>query len=137
MEGLNRCLHLYFQRRCSRVGGGGQALQLAACSSGAAGSESHGPNPAASCSSPSCFFCSVGVFCLGVPLEGLFFVGSQLIATSHTGKIGVWNAVTKHWQVMKQLGIPSSVGGWLVTRSCIIAADLGLIKYNLEGGCYC
>ena len=40
-----------------------------------------------------------GVFHLGVPLEALFFVGNQLIATSHTGKIGVWNAVTKHWQV--------------------------------------
>ncbi|XP_066494701.1 SH3KBP1-binding protein 1 [Tiliqua scincoides] len=40
----------------------------------------------------------IGVFHLGVPVEGLFFVGSQLIATSHTGKIGVWNAVTKHWQ---------------------------------------
>lgn len=26
-------------------------------------------------------------------------MGNQLIATSHTGRIGVWNAVTKHWQV--------------------------------------
>ncbi|NXC78637.1 SHKB1 protein, partial [Anhinga anhinga] len=41
----------------------------------------------------------VRVFHLGVPVEALFFVGNQLIATSHTGKIGVWNAVTKHWQV--------------------------------------
>ncbi|NXV91584.1 SHKB1 protein, partial [Calonectris borealis] len=41
----------------------------------------------------------IGVFHLGVPVEALFFVGNQLIATSHTGKIGVWNAVTKHWQV--------------------------------------
>lgn len=40
-----------------------------------------------------------GVFSLNVPVEGLFFVGNQLIATSHTGKVGVWNAVTKHWQV--------------------------------------
>ncbi|XP_025889048.1 SH3KBP1-binding protein 1-like, partial [Nothoprocta perdicaria] len=40
----------------------------------------------------------IGVFVLGVPVEALFFVGNQLIATSHTGKIGVWNAVTKHWQ---------------------------------------
>lgn len=40
-----------------------------------------------------------GVFHLGVPVEALFFVGNQLIATSHTGRIGVWNAVTKHWQV--------------------------------------
>uniref|UniRef100_A0ACB8FFC5 SH3KBP1-binding protein 1 n=1 Tax=Sphaerodactylus townsendi TaxID=933632 RepID=A0ACB8FFC5_9SAUR len=40
----------------------------------------------------------IGVFHLGVPVEGLLFVGNQLIATSRLGKIGVWNAVTKHWQ---------------------------------------
>ncbi|KPP77171.1 hypothetical protein Z043_103430, partial [Scleropages formosus] len=40
----------------------------------------------------------IGVFSLNVPVEALFFVGNQLIATSHTGKVGVWNAVTKHWQ---------------------------------------
>ncbi|XP_057694702.1 SH3KBP1-binding protein 1 isoform X2 [Corythoichthys intestinalis] len=40
----------------------------------------------------------IGVFGLNVPVESLFFVGNQLIATSHTGKVGVWNAVTKHWQ---------------------------------------
>uniref|UniRef100_A0A3P8WDH9 SH3KBP1 binding protein 1 n=1 Tax=Cynoglossus semilaevis TaxID=244447 RepID=A0A3P8WDH9_CYNSE len=42
----------------------------------------------------------IGVFSLNVPVEALFFVGNQLIATSHTGKVGVWNAVTKHWQHM-------------------------------------
>uniref|UniRef100_A0A8C9JVW6 SH3KBP1 binding protein 1 n=1 Tax=Panthera tigris altaica TaxID=74533 RepID=A0A8C9JVW6_PANTA len=46
----------------------------------------------------------IGVFHLGVPVEALFFVGNQLIATSHTGRIGVWNAVTKHWQVR---GVPT------------------------------
>lgn len=45
-----------------------------------------------------------GVFRLGVPVEAVFFVGNQLIAASHTGKIGVWNAVTKHWQVSGGLG---------------------------------
>uniref|UniRef100_A0A8D0BAR9 BTB/POZ domain-containing protein KCTD3 n=1 Tax=Salvator merianae TaxID=96440 RepID=A0A8D0BAR9_SALMN len=49
----------------------------------------------------------IGVFHLGVPVEGLFFVGSQLIATSHTGKIGVWNAVTKHWQTQDVVPINS------------------------------
>uniref|UniRef100_A0A8D2LRN0 SH3KBP1 binding protein 1 n=1 Tax=Varanus komodoensis TaxID=61221 RepID=A0A8D2LRN0_VARKO len=49
----------------------------------------------------------IGVFHLGVPVEGLFFVGSQLIATSHTGKIGVWNAVTKHWQTQDMAPISS------------------------------
>ncbi|XP_068105600.1 SH3KBP1-binding protein 1 [Hyperolius riggenbachi] len=49
----------------------------------------------------------IGVFTLGVPAEGLFFVGNQLIATSHTGKIGVWNAVTKHWQIQDVVPINS------------------------------
>ncbi|NXF56580.1 SHKB1 protein, partial [Oceanites oceanicus] len=48
-----------------------------------------------------------GVFHLGVPVEALFFVGNQLIATSHTGKIGVWNAVTKHWQIQDVVPINS------------------------------
>lgn len=50
-------------------------------------------------SSPAVSVCPPGVFSLNVPAEALFFVGNQLIATSHTGKVGVWNAVTKHWQV--------------------------------------
>ncbi|XP_067316954.1 SH3KBP1-binding protein 1 isoform X2 [Anolis sagrei] len=49
----------------------------------------------------------IGVFHLGVPVEGLLFVGCQLIATSHTGKIGVWNAVTKHWQTQEMVPINS------------------------------
>lgn len=49
----------------------------------------------------------IGVFNLGVPVEALFFVGNQLIATSHTGKIGVWNAVTKHWQIQDVVPINS------------------------------
>ncbi|KAG8448767.1 hypothetical protein GDO86_015723 [Hymenochirus boettgeri] len=54
-----------------------------------------------------CFGNGVGVFSLGVPVEALFFVGNQLIATSHTGKIGVWNAVTKHWQIQDVVPINS------------------------------
>ena len=47
-----------------------------------------------------CFFWSVsGTFDLTVPVDALFFIGSQLVATSHTGKIGVWNSMTQHWQV--------------------------------------
>ncbi|XP_045148637.1 SH3KBP1-binding protein 1 [Echinops telfairi] len=49
----------------------------------------------------------IGVFHLGVPVEALFFVGNQLIATSHTGRVGVWNAVTKHWQVQEVQPITS------------------------------
>ncbi|XP_028652293.1 SH3KBP1-binding protein 1 isoform X1 [Erpetoichthys calabaricus] len=49
----------------------------------------------------------IGVFSLNVPVEALFFVGNQLIATSHTGKVGVWNAVTKHWQNQEVVPINS------------------------------
>ncbi|XP_023386804.1 BTB/POZ domain-containing protein KCTD3 [Pteropus vampyrus] len=48
----------------------------------------------------------IGVFSLGVPVDALFFIGNQLVATSHTGKVGVWNAVTQHWQ----LGVS---GNWI------------------------
>ena len=37
-------------------------------------------------------------FDLTVPIDDLFFIGNQLIATSQTGKIGVRNAVTRAWQ---------------------------------------
>uniref|UniRef100_A0A8C6NPQ3 BTB/POZ domain-containing protein KCTD3 n=1 Tax=Nothobranchius furzeri TaxID=105023 RepID=A0A8C6NPQ3_NOTFU len=49
----------------------------------------------------------IGVFNLGVPVDDLFFIGSQLVATSHTGKVGVWNAVTQHWQVQDVVPITS------------------------------
>ncbi|KAM3624932.1 uncharacterized protein V6R79_003946 [Siganus canaliculatus] len=48
-----------------------------------------------------------GVFSLGVPVDDLFFIGNQLVATSHTGKVGVWNAVTQHWQVQDVVPITS------------------------------
>ena len=61
----------------------------------------------------------IGVFHLGVPVEALFFVGNQLIATSHTGRIGVWNAVTKHWQVRalarRSVSSPVSREGFIST----------------------
>uniref|UniRef100_A0A8C7SZB7 BTB/POZ domain-containing protein KCTD3 n=1 Tax=Oncorhynchus mykiss TaxID=8022 RepID=A0A8C7SZB7_ONCMY len=44
---------------------------------------------------------------LGVPVDHLFFIGNQLVATSHTGKVGVWNAVTQHWQVQDVVPITS------------------------------
>ncbi|XP_053276908.1 BTB/POZ domain-containing protein KCTD3 [Pleuronectes platessa] len=49
----------------------------------------------------------IGVFSLSVPVDDLFFIGNQLVATSHTGKVGVWNAVTQHWQVQDVVPITS------------------------------
>ncbi|KAK6488915.1 BTB/POZ domain-containing protein KCTD3 [Huso huso] len=53
-----------------------------------------------------CLLC-LGEFSLGVPVDALFFIGNQLVATSHTGKVGVWNAVTQHWQVQDVVPITS------------------------------
>ncbi|XP_067874906.1 SH3KBP1-binding protein 1 [Heterodontus francisci] len=61
----------------------------------------------------------IGIFNLGVPVESLFFVGNQLIATSHTGKVGVWNAVTKHWQIQDVVPINSyDTAGSLLILGC-------------------
>ncbi|KAK1900382.1 SH3KBP1-binding protein 1 [Dissostichus eleginoides] len=58
----------------------------------------------------------IGVFSLNVPVEALFFVGNQLIATSHAGKVGVWNAITKHWQNQDVVPISSydTAGSFLI-----------------------
>ncbi|KAL5008364.1 hypothetical protein ScPMuIL_013945 [Solemya velum] len=41
----------------------------------------------------------IGVFNLNVPGDSLFFIGSQLVALSQIGKVGVWHAMTQHWQI--------------------------------------
>jgi hypothetical protein len=40
----------------------------------------------------------IGNFTLNVNVDNLFFIGSQLVATSCTGKIGVWNSLSQLWQ---------------------------------------
>ncbi|XP_067211454.1 BTB/POZ domain-containing protein KCTD3 isoform X3 [Linepithema humile] len=50
---------------------------------------------------------NVGIFNLNVRVEYLFFIGSQLVALSPTGKIGVWHAMTHHWQIQDVVPILS------------------------------
>ncbi|RLU16359.1 hypothetical protein DMN91_012119 [Ooceraea biroi] len=50
---------------------------------------------------------NVGTFNLSVRVEYLFFIGSQLVALSPTGKIGVWHAMTHHWQIQDVVPILS------------------------------
>jgi len=40
----------------------------------------------------------IGNFNLNINVDNLFFIGSQLVATSCTGKIGVWNSLSQLWQ---------------------------------------
>lgn len=41
----------------------------------------------------------IGTFNLFVRVEFLFFINTQLVALSSTGKIGVWHALTQHFQI--------------------------------------
>uniref|UniRef100_A0A0A9Y2Y0 BTB/POZ domain-containing protein KCTD3 n=2 Tax=Lygus hesperus TaxID=30085 RepID=A0A0A9Y2Y0_LYGHE len=50
---------------------------------------------------------NIGTFNLGVRVEYLFFIGSQLVALSPTGKIGVWHSMTQHWQIQDVIPISS------------------------------
>ncbi|CAK9808751.1 BTB/POZ domain-containing protein KCTD3 [Anthophora plagiata] len=50
---------------------------------------------------------NIGTFNLNVRVEYLFFIGSQLVALSPTDKIGVWHAMTHHWQIQDVVPILS------------------------------
>lgn len=49
----------------------------------------------------------VGIFNFNVRVEFLVFIGSQLVALSSSGKIGVWQAMTQHWQMQDLVPILS------------------------------
>lgn len=73
----------------------------------------------------------VGIFNLNVRVEYLFFIGSQLVALSSSGKIGVWHAMTQHWQIQDLLPILSfdTAGSFL-----LLGCNNGSIYYI---GNYC
>ncbi|XP_073999721.1 BTB/POZ domain-containing protein KCTD3 isoform X2 [Rhodnius prolixus] len=50
---------------------------------------------------------NIGAFNLGVKVEHLFFIGTQLVALSPTGKVGVWHSMSQHWQIQDVLPISS------------------------------
>jgi len=37
----------------------------------------------------------------GEHIDDMFFVGSSLVTLSLAGRVGVWNTVTKNWQVRR------------------------------------
>ena len=39
-----------------------------------------------------------------IPVDGLFFIGNQLVAITNTGKVAVWQSVQQHWQVLTVVG---------------------------------
>lgn len=49
----------------------------------------------------------IGEFNLGVSVDSLFFIGSQLVALSKLGKVGVWHSMTHNWQIQDVVPITS------------------------------
>ena len=42
-----------------------------------------------------------------VQVDGMFFIGKQLVAINNSGKVVVWQSVQKHWQLQEVEGICS------------------------------
>lgn len=71
-------------------------------------------------------FILLGIFNLQVHVEYLFFIGSQLVALSPSGKLGVWHAMTQHWQTQDVVPIASfdTAGSFL-----LLGCNNGCIYY--------
>lgn len=72
---------------------------------------------------------NIGTFNLQVRVEYLFFIGSQLVALSSSGKLGVWHAMTQHWQTQDVVPIASfdTAGSFLLlgcNNGCIYYIDM-------------
>ena len=64
-----------------------------------------------------------GTFDMSARIDALFFIGSQLVSTGRHntstgtgGRVGVWNAVSQHWQTQDVISITSydSAGSFLL-----------------------
>lgn len=61
----------------------------------------------------------IGIFNLFVRVEYLFFIGSQLVALSPSGKLGVWHAMTHQWQMQDVMPIASfDTAGSILLLGC-------------------
>ncbi len=51
-----------------------------------------------------------------LPIDGLFFIGMQLVAISNTGKVAVWQSVQRHWQLqdVEQICSYDAAGSFLL-----------------------
>ncbi|KAJ8308193.1 hypothetical protein KUTeg_013067 [Tegillarca granosa] len=68
----------------------------------------------------------IGEFNLSVSVDSLFFIGSQLVALSQIGKVGVWHAMTQHWQIQDVVPVTSydTAGSFL-----LLGCENGSIYY--------
>ncbi len=43
----------------------------------------------------------IGTFAFGGPIDNLFFINSQLVATGDERKVGVWHSISQQWQTQE------------------------------------
>lgn len=43
----------------------------------------------------------LGTFAFGGPIDNLFFINSQLVATGDEKKVGVWHSISQQWQTQE------------------------------------
>ncbi|CAF2925948.1 unnamed protein product [Rotaria sp. Silwood2] len=43
----------------------------------------------------------LGTFAFGGPIDNLFFINSQLVATGDERKVGVWHSISQQWQTQE------------------------------------
>ncbi|VDK74243.1 unnamed protein product [Litomosoides sigmodontis] len=62
----------------------------------------------------------IGTFTLLVAVDKLFFIGSQLVALSKIGKVGIWHSMTHNWQVQDVVAISCcDTAGSFLLLGCI------------------
>ncbi|KAI6217326.1 BTB domain-containing protein [Aphelenchoides fujianensis] len=71
----------------------------------------------------------VGVFNLGARIDEMFSIGSQLVALSWCGKVGVWHSMTQNWTVqdVMQISCYDTAGSILLlgcSNGCIYYIDM-------------
>ncbi|CEF69157.1 SH3KBP1-binding protein 1 [Strongyloides ratti] len=62
----------------------------------------------------------LGIFQMTAPIIKLFFIGSQLVALSKTGKVGIWHSISQSWQIQAIVPILcyDTAGSMLIFGGC-------------------
>uniref|UniRef100_A0A0K0FVV6 SH3KBP1-binding protein 1 (inferred by orthology to a human protein) n=1 Tax=Strongyloides venezuelensis TaxID=75913 RepID=A0A0K0FVV6_STRVS len=62
----------------------------------------------------------LGIFQMTAPIVKLFFIGSQLVALSKTGKVGIWHSISQSWQIQNIVPILcyDTAGSMLIFGGC-------------------
>jgi hypothetical protein len=68
----------------------------------------------------------IGTFAFGGPIDNLFFINSQLVATGDERKVGVWHSLSQQWQTQELTRISSfdTAGTFL-----LLGSETGSIYY--------